>query len=184
MCRRGVGVGIVIVMGFWAGMAHAQGPAEYVTVPPDLPPITVTVALPEASDGYVFIAPYERRIGDTPYAPYLLIVDGTGELVYYKRVFVAAEDFKKQVNGLLSYTVGGSSRHQVMDASYNVVDVVMAADGFYADFHDFQFLSDGHIFLLIYEERQMDMSQIVPGGHPDATVVGCRIQELDESRNV
>ncbi len=157
---------------------------DYVTAPDDLPPVTVSVNLPEAGDGYIFMAPYERRIGGTPYSPYLLIVDGTGELVYYKKQPAAAEDFKKQVGEVLSYSVGGSSRHDIMDSSYNVVDAITAANGYHSDFHDFQMLPNGHVLLLIYEERQMDMSQIVPGGYPDATVVGCRVQELDQARHV
>lgn len=157
---------------------------DYVTVPDDLPPITVSVNLPEAGDGYIFMAPYERRIGGTPYSPYLLIVDGTGELVYYQKQPAAAEDFKKQVGEVLSYSVGGSSRHDIMDSSYNVVDSITAANGYHSDFHDFQILPNGHVLLLIYEERQMDMSQIVPGGYPDATVVGCRVQELDQAHHV
>jgi len=157
---------------------------DYATVPDDLPPVTASVNLPEADDGYIFVAPYERRIGATPYSPYLLIVDGTGELVYYKKQPAAAEDFKKQLGEVLSYSVGGSSRHDIMDSTYNVVDAITAANGYHSDFHDFQILSQWPRLLLIYEERQMDMSQIVPGGYADATVVGCRVQELDEARAV
>ena len=155
---------------------------DYVTVPDDLPPVTVSVNLPEAGDGYIFIAPYERRIGGTPYSPYLLIVDGTGELVYHKKLPAEAVDFKKQVGEVLSYA--RASRHSIMDSTYNVVDAITAANGYHSDFHDFQILPNGHVLLLIYEERQIDMSQIAPGGYPDATVVGCRVQELDQARDV
>jgi len=61
---------------------------------------------------------------------------------------------------------------------------VPAGNDYRADFHDFQILPDGQMLLLIYEERQIDMSEIVEGGDPNATVVGCRIQEQDAAKNV
>jgi hypothetical protein len=155
--------------------------SDYVTVPDDFPPITVTVSLPGTGDGHIFLAPYNRRRQGSPYSPYLVIVDEMGELVYHKKVPAAAEDFKKQPTGMLSYTIGGSYTHQIMDESYGIVDSVTAAGGFLADFHDFQIVPDGHMLVIIYEPRQIDMSQIVEGGDPNATVTGCRIQELDES---
>jgi hypothetical protein len=208
MRSRRIGVAVTTVtalalsLGIWVCLTLAQGPADaaqssrldlgrtlsaqtrfsdYVTVPDDFPPITVTVNLSGTGEGHIFLAPYNRRRDDSPYSPYLVIVDGNGELVYHKKVPAAAEDFKRQPNGLLSYTVGGSYEHQVMDETYTVVDTVTAAGGHKADFHDFQILPHGHMLVLIYEPRQVDMSQLVEGGNPEATVIGCRIQELDES---
>jgi hypothetical protein len=38
--------------------------------------------------------------------------------------------------------------------------------------------------MLAYDEQQVDMSQVVPGGDPDAYVVGLVIQEVDAANNV
>jgi hypothetical protein len=41
-----------------------------------------------------------------------------------------------------------------------------------AESHEFQLLPNGHALMLSYELQPVDMSKIVPGGHPGALVVG------------
>ncbi len=153
-------------------------------IPVDLPPFSVTVATDEVGEGYIFLSPNERRINGTPYSPALLIIDNTGELIYYQIFPSTVADFKKHPNGLLSHTGGGTSGRKLLNRAYEVVDIIYAAKGYHIDFHDFQILPDGHYLLFIYEEREIDMSQIVEGGVSNATVVGCRIQELDANKNL
>jgi hypothetical protein len=155
--------------------------ANYHTTPSDLPPLTVTVRATDSlslGEGYLFLAPYERRIGGTPYSAYVLIVDDWGELVYYQAIGNSGEDFKIQPGNLLSFTNDWRVGHRLLNQHYEDVGPVQAV-GYRADFHDFQILPNGHKLLLIYEERAIDMSQLHPDGNPQATVVGCRIQEQD-----
>ncbi len=54
-----------------------------------------------------------------------------------------------------------------------------------ADVHDLQLSADGqHYLFIIYRQFQFDMSAIVPGGVPTATVTSCLIQEVDQNNNL
>jgi hypothetical protein len=56
--------------------------------------------------------------------------------------------------------------------------------GFWSDFHEIILQADGSKFLLGMDARLVDMSAIVPGGQPDATLIGHVVQELDANNNV
>ena len=113
---------------------------------------------------------------------HLIIVDGTGEPVYYKRSPGLLFDFKKQPNGLLSYLELTNATFFVLDPSYQVVGSYTAQNGYVADLHDFQMLPNNHVLFLIYDTKKVDMTQY--GGLPDALVVGLVFQELDGAWNV
>ena len=51
-------------------------------------------------------------------------------------------------------------------------------------FFDLHILDNDHVVLISHDLRQVDMSQVVEGGNPEATVIGAVIQELDADRNV
>lgn len=162
----------------------AAGPL-YRTAPADLPTFTVTKWPGETADGYIFMA-YYNYWQLTPTA-YLLILDDNGEPIFYKELAPVgiAMDFKKQPNGLLTYyPLEAGSRFLAMDNSYQVVRSYTAGNGYQADFHDFQILENGNALLMIHDSRIVDMSQIVEGGDPEAEVIGCIIQEIDEENNV
>ena len=73
---------------------------------------------------------------------------------------------------------------------FRELDQTYATVGFYdavnhwTNHHDFQLLPNGHQLYLIYDPRTIDMSQVVPGGKPAATVYGLIVQELDTNRRV
>ncbi|MCB0208984.1 MAG: aryl-sulfate sulfotransferase, partial [Anaerolineae bacterium] len=92
--------------------------------------------------------------------------------------------FKKQPNGQLTYWDYPARAYQAMDSSYQIVDSYQAGNGYNADGHGLRILPNGHALLMIYDLQPIDMSQIVPGGVPTATVAGLIIQELDTARNV
>jgi hypothetical protein len=104
-----------------------------------------------------------------------------------------AYDFKVQPNGLLSYaqflshhsyTGGGNCVHVVMDEDMNVVDTFQLGNGYVAEAHDFQLLPNGHVLAFGYYLTQMDLSDVVEGGYPNAMVSGGVVQELDQDKNV
>lgn len=156
----------------------------YHTLPDDFPTFAVTSSLTSTIDGYIFSSPFQWPRGE-PGASYLLVMDNQGEPVFYRR-FPGSRvyDFKKQPNGQLTYFDDTNDQFVVLDSSYNVVESFGAGNGYTADVHDLELLPNGHALFMIYDPQPVDMSAIVPGGSPTATVVGLVIQELDASRNV
>ncbi len=170
--------------------ARAQQPklaqvSPYVTVPSDFPPITVSVPANHTDDGYLFLASL-NFVDPAAATPYLLILDNSGQPVYYQRRTAGSWDldFKKQGNGLLTYFDNSLGYFQAMDPSYTVVGSYAAGNGYTTDGHELQLLSNGHALVLGDDPETVDMSTIVPGGNPAATVIGIIVQELDTAKNV
>jgi len=161
---------------------------EYVTLPDTFPPISVTTPASGTADGYLFLGYFaidrsEVRFGVAP--PYLLILDNNGEPVYYREIAddITVFDFKKQPGGELTYARSESGFH-VLDDSYTEIMTYTAGNGYTHDIHDFQLRPDGRAVFLIYDPQQIDMSEIVEGGDPEAVVIGLVIQEVDADNNV
>lgn len=158
--------------------------ADYVTAPDTLPEITITTAANDTGEGYNFLSNFDFT-NPISSNSYLLILDNLGDLVFYQKLPWIPFDFKVQPNGLVTYFYGPTNSFQVMDPSYTIIDSYAAGNGYTADSHDLQILPDnGHALLLIYDPQPVDMSQIVAGGVPTATVVGLVVQELDTAKNV
>jgi Arylsulfotransferase (ASST)/Bacterial Ig-like domain len=155
-------------------------PQDYVTFPDDFPAYTVTVPATNTAPGLLFSAPFPVLTGGPSE---LFIYDDTGEPVYWKEMPPGAQgyDFKVQPDGHLTYFSGADNKFHVLDNTYTEVKSVGAANGYTADLHDFQILPNGDALFLIYDPQPVDMSQIITGGVPTATVVGLVIQELDPS---
>ncbi len=162
--------------------ALVGNPTNYATLAADFPFVTVTAAANQTGDGLLFL----NNTSNRPPHPYLLILDDNGEPVFYRKMApgVRYSDFRKQVNGLLTYHDGAAEAYKALDSSYRMVDTYRAGNGYVIDGHGIEIAENGHILLQIYDEQPVDMSQLVSGGLPDATVVGVVIQELDPSRNV
>ncbi len=165
--------------------AAADASTKYVTVPDDFPTITVTTPAEQTAEGYLFLSNFNFPQFSTS-KPYLLIVDNSGEPVYYKKLEEGniSADFKKQPNGLLTYWDATENAFHAMDSTYTIVDTYKAGNGYTTDVHELLLLPNGHALLMIYDYQKMDMSKVVPGGDPNATVIGLVIQELDTSKNV
>jgi hypothetical protein len=71
-----------------------------------------------------------------------------------------------------------------MDTSYHIVDSFHAGNGYSTDIHELLLTNDGHALLMSYDPQTVDLSAIVPGGYPTATVIGLIVQELDAGKNV
>ncbi len=156
---------------------------DVVGLPADFPAISVTVPASDTAEGYLFLASLRWPGADPSTRSYLLILDDSGEPVYYKRCLYSL-DFKRQPNGMLTYWDYGDNFFNVMDASYTVVDTVQAGNGYEINRHDLQILPSGHYLFTIYDPQPVDMSEVVAGGDPNATVIGFVVQELDASKNV
>jgi hypothetical protein len=161
--------------------------SQFVTLPSDFPKIHVTTNLAGTDNGYIFASNFDPvgfSGGSNP-GSYLLILDNNADPIYYQKVpeTAIATDFKKLSNGLLAYWESGA--YHLLDNSYNEVKLITAKNGYSSiDVHELLLLPNDHYMYLIYHTEQVDMSKIVPGGDPNADVIGTVIQEVDSQDNV
>ena len=134
------------------------------------------------SYGRIFISGFR---GDTiQFTPYLTIYDNSGNLLFSKSTVGPSVDFKKQKNGYYSYCSLVSNKFYILDPNFNMVDSVECGNGYTTDLHELLILDNGNMLIMSYDSVEIDMSQIVPNGHPNALVTGLVIQELDKNKNV
>ena len=159
-------------------------------LPDDFPSITVNKT-GETAPGYLFLS-VSADVEGTGY--YIMMLDDNGLPFKYKKLIDDySYDFKVQPNGLLSYaqflshhsyTGGGNCIHMVLNEDMEIVDSFQLGNGYIAEAHDFQLLPNGHVLAFGYYLTQMDLSEIVEGGYPNAMVSGGIVQELDQDKNV
>lgn len=154
-------------------------------VPTDVVPLTVTVNTTPAP-GYLYISPFCR----TPkpvYAPYLMILDNAGNLKHWKSIPEYAFDFRPLPDGRLGYTVfqmaasGARAFSQAfqLDSNLDIIRELKPSNGYQLAQHAFTVLPNGNRVLLSQEDVVMDLSDVVPGGDPAATVTQPIVQEVD-----
>ncbi|GJM40112.1 MAG: hypothetical protein DHS20C20_03940 [Ardenticatenaceae bacterium] len=155
----------------------------YQTLPPDFPKIDVLTKADGVGDGYLFVSNFNW--GDMPNShPYIMILDNNGEPIFAREVEGGAIDFKPQPNGRLTYFDRGLGHYVVLDHTYTPVDTIAAGNGYDTDLHELLITEEEHAILMIYDPQPVDMSKIIPGGDPNAIVIGLVLQELDENDNV
>ncbi|MBN1760583.1 MAG: aryl-sulfate sulfotransferase, partial [Chitinispirillaceae bacterium] len=173
-------------------LSKTTGLAKTVTgeLPGNFPKFTLTPGTGAPADGYIFLSPshFVDKKG------FNLILDNSGNIVYWQEITDGTPVcFQVLPNGYLGYgsmyefydfTGGGPTKFYMMDSSYTIVDEFKMGNGYVAESHEFQLLPNGHALMLSYDLQSVDMSKIVPGGHPGATVVGSIIQEVDGDKNV
>lgn len=110
--------------------------------------------------GYYFLCPIKKELGPPAVSPAHLILDSSGQVVYYK-VFepgANAGDFELQPNGLMSYSYNDT--FYLIDSTFKIVDSVYCRNGIYTDRHDFHILPNGHFLMLGYEYVMMDLHSV------------------------
>lgn len=140
-----------------------------------------------SDDAYIFMNMVCRS--HDVYSNYLTIIDDYGVPVYYQKVDLSSRDFKVLSNGYLTYSNNDLSnpeneKYYLMDSSYVIIDSVRMGNGYNVDGHDMLLLENGHYLMISYDLQLVDMSVVVPGGNPNATVIGLVLQEVDLDRNV
>ncbi|MEJ2196928.1 MAG: hypothetical protein P8X73_19010, partial [Ignavibacteriaceae bacterium] len=150
------------------------------SLPEDFPTIRVD-SLNDPTPGYVFLTPFSFSSVITNY---LIINDNYGTPVFYRKTPDFNLDFKKQPGGNLTYFDGSTYYFYSLDSSYQVIDSFTVGNGYPIDFHELLILKNNHILILGQDYQQVAMDTVVPGGDPNAIVVGQIIQEQDEDRNV
>ncbi|HKJ80577.1 MAG TPA: aryl-sulfate sulfotransferase, partial [Ignavibacteriaceae bacterium] len=151
-------------------------------LPGDFPMLNVTQSN-NPTPGYIFLTNFSIQ-NSNPYGNYLLIVDNSGNPVFYRKMPQICFDFKLQPNGLLTYYDESTMKFYAMNTNYAIVDSFACGNGYYTDVHELRVLPNGNYFLLGDDFETVDMSQIVSGGNPNAVVEGNIIQELDKNGNV
>ncbi|MCW8824705.1 MAG: aryl-sulfate sulfotransferase [Ignavibacteriaceae bacterium] len=152
------------------------------SLPEDFPNIEVD-SLNNPSPGYIFLAPFINSFNYTG-STYLIITDNYGVPIFYRQFPSSLFDFKKQITGVLTCFYPLAESFLVMDSSYNVIDSISVKNGYGNDPHELLILENNHSLLIGTDWQQVAMDTIVPGGNPNATVIGIIIQEQDENKNV
>ncbi|OFX26593.1 MAG: hypothetical protein A2041_02525 [Bacteroidetes bacterium GWA2_31_9b] len=143
----------------------------------DLPLININIS-DTTDQGYIFLAVNKSE------SDYLMILDNYLTPVFLKKFNSSIQDFKIQKNGFLSYYQEVNEKFYVLDSAFNIVDSFYIGNDFMSNFHDFKLTDNGYSFLLGLDYQSLRMDTIVEGGNPNATVIGCIIQEYDENKNL
>ncbi|NQT26978.1 PKD domain-containing protein [candidate division KSB1 bacterium] len=150
-----------------------------ISFPSDFPYVDV-LHNEDPDSGYVFISKLDE-------GPYNMIVDNEGNPIWYQRIDgMSTLDFKVQPDGRITMArpdVLAPGSHLALDTTYTAVDTFYMVPGLGVDTHDLQVLLSGNYYMIAYEYRQMDMSEVVPGGDPEAWVRGNHVVEMDAEDN-
>ncbi len=114
------------------------------------------------------------------------IINSDGSLVWACDLGISGHDFKINYNGYLTYFDYPYNGWIVLDSNLQTIDSIQCLNGYEMETngHDIVMYPDGHSFVFAYNPQIIDMSQITPGGQPDALVKGLVIQELNEDKQV
>lgn len=157
--------------------------------PADLAPLKVTTNV-SPEPGFLYLAP-NCRISPRPYQSYLGVYNVNGVVQKVGRTANYPFEYKVFPDGRLGYSelvvfAGASvpAGVYIVDTNFVTQEFVSQKRGYLTTQHDFHMLPNGHRILLGAEDVTVDMSVVVPGGHPAANVVGAVIQEVDCDGNV
>src|SRR4030095_6395375 len=148
----------------------------------DFPQITVTYSN-NPSNGYLFLS---NLVFNTaiPNTPYLLILNNNAAPFYAHQMPASIFDFDLQPNGKMTYFDQYRGKFYEMDTNYSIIDSFYTGNNYLTDLHELRVLPNNHALLLSYDKEHVDMSQIVPGGDPNALFTGLILQEIDSYKNV
>jgi Arylsulfotransferase (ASST) len=161
-----------------------DAPTQVFQSRPDLRPPLLSILTPDANPdaGQVFI--------DAQQAPQNgpMILDPQGHLVFFKPLpgNEFATDVRPQTyrgQPVLTYWKGylisahGRGAGVILNQSYHRVATVHAAEGYYADLHEFRITSQNTALITAYQTVRADLSSI--GGPKHGSVVDGIVQEID-----
>ena len=150
------------------------------SLPVGFPPIYID-SLNNPTPGFIFLTPFSFQ---NTHPNYLIIMDNYGVPVFYRKTIDRNFDFKKQATDVLTYLDGFYWKFYVLNSSYQIIDSLYTKNGYALDVHDALVLPNNHSLLLGSDSQPVRMDTVVPGGNPNAIVMGLIIQELDEYKNV
>lgn len=173
---------LLVSFGFSTVYAQTETAQPDTTLPEGFPLISIKNHT-SPSPGNLFIAPFGSWGMYTNQDPYIILIDNYGHPIFYRRIYHSSiNDFKLQPNGQLTYASGTGSQHYLMNNKMEVIDSLRPV-GFWIDRHEI-IVTEERTFILGIDTRLVDMSELVPGGQEDATVMGHVVQEWDAEGNV
>ncbi len=167
-------------------LAALGGVSRFVSRP-DLSPPTVTVT-GHGSGGHVLLSPKGYNTTG-PGQPGLMILDGGGDLVWFRPLPAAANaPFDLQVQTyqgrpVLTWWEGtvvsvyGEGMGYVADASYRTIATIRGGNGLQADLHELNLTPRGTALITAYRTATADLS--AAGGPAQGRVLACQAQEID-----
>ncbi len=127
--------------------------------------------------------------GPLPEVNYLLATEGwltvtgpDGDPCYFRFFPKGVRTFMRHPSGDLTCYDVGVGAFLVMDPEYRIHDTLRWPGG-NPDFHSLQILPDGRVLMMAEDTRRVDMSAVVEGGDPQATVQGLLLRVQDASGN-
>jgi hypothetical protein len=121
---------------------------------------------------------------EKPPIDYLYLFNNNGTLLLAKKTPNRASNFKPHFSGIATYFDHTLKGDIVIDPFLDIIDTLLMVNGYKADAHDILILKNGHTIMEAYDPQLVDMSKVIDGGDPNATVTGLVIQELDENKNL
>ncbi len=156
--------------------------------PVNYPDPQINIIQEVSSDKHYFFT-LSPRGGAPDYDNYLSINDRYGIPLFFRKTDYNTLNFHVLDNGTLTYASNRYSlpeleKYYFMDSSYVVTDSIKTVGGYNLDGHDMLLLDNGNYLLMSYDPQTVNMSTVVPGGNPSATVIGLVIQEVDLNGNL
>src|SRR5215210_4237598 len=156
---------------------------------PDLrpPAIKVNTNLPGAAPGHIFVSPKKGPGEEAPTQDAPLIVDSSGEPVWFHPLQDAEADAftfevqKYKGETVLTWWEGyhtgyGHGEYVIFDHSYREIARVRAGNGYEGDHHEFLITPEDTALITIYSKVQSDLSGV--GGPVDGVVLDGIVQEV------
>ncbi|MCF8399310.1 MAG: aryl-sulfate sulfotransferase [Bacteroidales bacterium] len=139
--------------------------------------------------GYAFCTPRPVESPTNTYAPYNLIIDKYGTPLFYREWHMRTSLLQVIPGNRLVYGQFDEEHPEecvfyTMNNKYEHLDTLTMGNGYIPDRHAIYMYANGNHLLISYDAQQINMSKVVPGGNPNATVIGLVIQELDANHNV
>jgi len=177
------------ILGLLVFVCGVELPAQF--LPPDMVRLTVT-KLTEPSPGFLYMAPHSRVV-PRPFGSYLMVHNRNGGVVGWSSLGdeLYPWDFKVVPDGRMAFTEYGlfsvASQNMgvfILDSSFEVREREALRRGYPTTQHDFLLLPNGNRIIVGAEDVTMDLSSVVPRGHPAASIVQAVFQEVEPDGSV
>lgn len=111
------------------------------------------------------------------------LVDNSGRFLFALQTGPTT-NMQPAADGGFTYYDGSIQGYVRVDSLFRKVDTFRLSAPYLTDFHEGYQTADGRYIILGTETRTVDMSVIIPGGKPDAQIIGAVIQEYDRSKRL
>lgn len=158
--------------------------AQVDSLPSDFPQINI-LTNNNPAPGLIMFPSSGKGFGN-----FLTFMDNSGQVIKYKRLSSNASNFSLQSNGLILFNQSSKGFFKayseakifVTDTALNVIDSIISGNGYKPSPHSSVILPNGNYLYTSFEARDVDMSQVVAEGNPNAVVAGAVLVELDVNK--